>query len=367
MKHLCYCLTLSLSVILSSCRGRVEQAEFAAETSKRQNVDSSRVERLRCNAIYHWKTTFSPDSAELSFMEKHEVKRMYVRLFDVDLDTSPMDDFADPIPVGTTTFKGKAPEGMEVVPCVFITTRVLKFFGGPSLPMEGIPSLASKIYTRTKNMMDYNDLGQLSEIQLDCDWTESTRDIFYELCKKVKSLAVKDSVLTSATIRLHQLSSSPPPVDRGVLMVYNTGALRSSGTKDSILDYGDVKKYLGGKSLHYDIPLDFAFPVFGWGVLFRKGTFLCILHKTDFDNQEYYSSNNDGTYLVRQDHVLEGHSLYRGDRIRLEYPDAETIDRAAGLVASSVKDSLHGIILYHLDSHNLVKYTDDEIKRIYNH
>lgn len=363
MRHFRFLLPAFLLAVLASCQENRTPA--ASEPNAAPVLPET--ERLRCNAVYHWKTTFSLDSAELSFLEKNDVRRMYVRLFDVDLNTSPMDSYANPVPVGTTLFREREPQGVEVVPCVFITTKVLKFLSGPSLSHDEPSGLASRIYKRVKNMMDYNGLGPLTEIQLDCDWTESTRDIFYGLCKKVTALAHADSVETSATIRLHQLSSTPPPVDRGVLMVYNTGALRSSGTRNSILDYNDVKAYLGGKTIHYGIPLDFAFPTYGWGVLFRKGTFMCILHETDFGDANHYSANSDGTFTVRRDHVLEGHYLYEGDIIRLEYPDAEVVNKAADLTASSVLDSLHSVILYHLDSNNLAKYTDDDIAQIYSH
>ena len=38
------------------------------------------------NSIYHWKTVFSPDSAEMAFIEKHSIGRIYLRMFDVALE-----------------------------------------------------------------------------------------------------------------------------------------------------------------------------------------------------------------------------------------------------------------------------------------
>ena len=178
-------------------------------------------------------------------------------------------------------------------------------------------------------------------------------------------LAHADSVFVSSTIRLHQLKMDPPPVDQGVLMVYNTGALRETGTKNSILDYDDVKTYLSGKSIHYDLPLDFAFPTYGWGVMFRNGVYNGILHKTDFSDETRYKKGKEGTFVVKKDHVLEGRSLWKGDVIRMEYPTADEVKKVAELVVSSVQDSTHSVILYHLDANNLLKYTDDEISSIY--
>ena len=335
------------------------------EEPKRQALSVDKptlVPRVRGNAIYHWKTVFDLKKDETDFLETHSVRKMYVRFFDVDVETSPMNATYSAIPVGTTAFKSPKPSDIEIVPTVFITVKSLV-----STKEKGIEELASKIYTRVCNMADYNDLGPFREIQLDCDWTNSTQDLFYLLCEKMVHLAHADSVLVSSTIRLHQLRLDPPPVDQGVLMVYNTGALRETGTKNSILDYDDVKTYLSGRSIHYALPLDFAFPTYGWGVMFRNGAYNGILHKTDYSDETRYKKGKEGTYIVKKDHVLEGKTLWKGDVIRMEYPTAEDVKKVAELVVSSIQDTTHSVILYHLDSNNLLKFTDDEISNIYSY
>ncbi len=318
--------------------------------------------RVRSNAIYHWKTVFDLKEDETDFLTAHSVRKMYVRYFDVDVETSPMNATYSAIPIGTTVFKSSKPSSVEIIPTVFITVKALI-----STKEDGIIDLASKIYTRVLNMSDYNDMGQIREIQLDCDWTGSTQELFYALCRETARLAHADSILVSSTIRLHQLKMDPPPVDQGVLMIYNTGALRETRTKNSILDYDDVKTYLSGKINHYGLPLDLAFPTYGWGVMFRDGKYNGILHKTDFSDETRYMKGKEGTFIVKKDHVLEGRSLWEGDVIRLEYPTADEVIKVAELVVSSVKDSTHSVILYHLDSNNLNKYTDDEISSIYSY
>lgn len=318
------------------------------------------IPRVRGNAIYHWKTVFNLNEDEIAFLSSHSIRKMYVRFFDVDVETSPMNATYSAIPIGTTAFKSPSPSNIEIVPTVFITVKSLV-----ATKEEGIDDLASKIYTRVCNMADYNDLGPIREIQLDCDWTNSTQNLFYSLCEKMGNLAHADSILVSSTIRLHQLKKKSPPVDQGVLMVYNTGALRETGTKNSILDYDDVKTYLSGNSIHYDLPLDFAFPTYGWGVMFRDGAYNGILHKTDYSDETRYEKGKEGAFIVKKDHVLEGKALWKGDVIRMEYPTADEVKKVAELIISSVQDSTHSVILYHLDSNNLLKYTDDEISSIY--
>ena len=342
-------------VILSfgSCKDEPKLQEPPAD--KRTSIP-----RVRGNAIYHWKTVFDLKEDEITFLSSHSVRKIYVRFFDVDVETSPMNTTYSAIPIGTTAFKSPSPSNIEIVPTVFITVKSLV-----ATKEEGIDDLASKIYTRVCNMADYNDLGPIREIQLDCDWTNSTQNLFYSLCEKMGNLAHADSILVSSTIRLHQLKKKSPPVDQGVLMVYNTGALRETGTKNSILDYDDVKTYLSGNSIHYDLPLDFAFPTYGWGVMFRDGAYNGILHKTDYSDETRYEKGKEGAFIVKKDHVLEGKALWKGDVIRMEYPTADEVKKAAELVISSVQDSTHSVILYHLDSNNLLKYTDDEISSIY--
>ena len=348
--------TLTTSLMILSFWGCKEEPKLQEPPVENR----ASIPRVRGNAIYHWKTVFDLQEDEISFLTSHSVQKIYVRFFDVDVETSPMNSTHSAIPIGTTAFKSPKPSNIEIVPTVFITVKSLV-----STKKEGIDELATKIYTRVCNMVDYNDLGPIREIQLDCDWTNSTQNLFYSLCEKMVSLAHVDSILVSSTIRLHQLKKKSPPVDQGVLMVYNTGALREAGTKNSILDYDDVKTYLSGNSIQYGLPLDFAFPTYGWGVMFRDGAYNGILHKTDYSDETRYKKGKDGTFIVKKDHVLEGKALWKGDVIRMEYPTADEVKKVAELVISSVQDSTHSVILYHLDSNNLLKYSDDEISSIY--
>lgn len=39
------------------------------------------------NSVYYWKTVFHFDSADIAFIKKHDIERIYLRLFDVSEDT----------------------------------------------------------------------------------------------------------------------------------------------------------------------------------------------------------------------------------------------------------------------------------------
>ena len=347
---------LLVSFSLNSCKESFVKGQQPAGSV----VDSSYV-RADCNAVYYWKTRFLLNDDEESFLKKHAVGRMYVRLFDVDLQSDVLKGQDEIVPVGTLVFYEPVPDSVEIVPVVFITVRALEMMEAK----QGISSYADKLVTRILNMADFNDLGQVHEIQLDCDWTESTQEAFNRLFREVKALLAGRHILLSSTIRLHQLRQNPPPVDRGVLMLYNTGPVQLASTENSILNERDVKPYLAGKPVHFDLPLDFAYPTYGWGVWFRDGKFSGLLHHTDYSDATRYVPEADGMLRVRAEHVLEGHLLKVGDRIRKESSPYETVAAVKKLVQDAFLDPHHSNILYHLDAQNLFNYSPDEIDSLF--
>ena len=99
-----------------------------------------------------------------------------------------------------------------------------------------------------RKQLDYHNLPKDERIdryigvsQLVCDaWEEVTgikaKNVYEPIVlNKVKKLLSKEKVSLSVTVRLHQLRTTPPPADRGVLMVYNTGSIMNPHTENSIL------------------------------------------------------------------------------------------------------------------------------------
>jgi hypothetical protein len=189
-------------------------------------------------------------------------------------------------------------------------------------------------------MASYNNCGEIREIQLDCDWTESTKESYQKLCQLVKTELATRNIQLSLTIRLHQMQETPPPADRGVLMLYNTGALKNPNTNNSILDIEDIKPYL--RKTTYPIPLDYAYPVFSWGVKFNRNKFVSIVSSEES--------------LVTDD-----------EHIRYERVTATEILEVKELVELRFGKPARANILYHLDTKQLKNYTDDVISQIFNH
>ena len=209
------------------------------------------------NAVYYWRTDLRLDSTERAFLATYNIKKVYCRYFDVVIN----DTATGPMPNATIHFNDTLPDGIELIPTVYITENCMH------QPHKG---LAQKLVQRIKQMNETNNIKNVHEIQIDCDYTERSRQTYYEFLKEVRAAWLEpnnpDNTSThilSTTIRLHQLAMEAPPADYGVLMLYNTGDPRKWTERNPILDIRDVSPYL--KRLDdYPLPLAAAYPVYSW-------------------------------------------------------------------------------------------------------
>ena len=314
-------------------------------------------------AVYHWKTTFDLDSADHQFLLTHGIRRIYLRMFDAD-------DVADEaIPIATTEihsfyfpwkddYEQLNSDSVYFVPTIYITLDALKLAKGREA------DLAEKIVERVKNMCSYHDddLTHIEALQLDCDWTSSTRESFFALCSATsKAIASKGLPWQlSSTIRLHQLRQSPPPVDYGVLMVYNTGSFSDPDASNSIINLADVEPYL--KFLPaYPLHLDVAYPTYSWQLLFRNRQFIGLLEGVDTNDRERFAPAGANSFRALSDVPFRNIIIRRGDIIRCESSRFSEIAPIKALIEKRLARRPHSNILYHLDSKNLSTFTPNEI------
>ena len=278
----------------------------------------SRIPLETGNAVYYWRTDLRLDSTERAFLSQYHINKVYCRYFDVV-----MSDSGEPKPNATISFSDTLPDSIEVIPTVYITEDCMH---------ADHPGLAEKIVARILQMNETNDIPNVREIQIDCDYTSKSRKRYYAFLEEVGRLwksslsgQSRDSRGTrlSTTIRLHQLSMPAPPVDYGALMVYNTGDPRKSEERNPILDYRDVGPYL--KHLDsYPLPLATAYPVFRW---------LRVV------------------YGVRYEYTVE----------------AEEILKVKHAMEEERSDLSRSIITYHLDKDNIDRYKPETYEEIYHH
>lgn len=260
------------------------------------------------NAVYYWRTDLRLDSTERAFLKQYYINKVYCRYFDVVMDTV---DSQGPKPNATITFSDTLPDGIEIIPTVYITENCMH------QPHQG---LAEKLVKRIRQMNETNDIKAVREIQIDCDYTSKSLKTYYQFLKEVKEAWGQH---LSTTIRLHQLSMPAPPVDDGVLMLYNTGDPRKWTERNPILDIRDVSPFL--KRLDdYPLPLAAAYPVFSW---------LRIING------------------IHVEHTVE----------------AAEILKVKKAVEQKRKGLKRSIITYHLDKENIDRYKPETYEEIYHH
>ena len=263
----------------------------------------------RCNSVYYWRTDLRLDSAEKAFLNQYNIKKVYCRYFDVVMN----DGASEPSPNATITFSDTLPEGIEIIPTIYITEDCMH---------KPYKDLAKKIVDRILQMNETNDIKNVREIQIDCDYTSKSRTTYYTFLEEIRH-NLSTTYHLSTTIRLHQLSMPAPPVDYGVLMVYNTGDPRKWEERNPILDYRDVYPYLSRLD-KYPLPLATAYPVYQW--------------IRNIQN-------------VRVEHTVE----------------AEEILKVKHALEKERPGLSRSIITYHLETDNINRYKPETYEEIYRH
>ena len=314
-------------------------------------------EKERCQpeiAWYHWKSSLDTAAMAQAFQVLSNTGKVYLRVFDVDLE----EGSGRRVPVGL--FEG-FPEGAvpeNFIPVVFITNRSLQDFAeGKTVELaENISRLVS------------NYLPSPAELQLDCDWTESTRAAFFRLVEAVKNKLPNTAV--SVTIRLHQFKypeqSGVPPADQGMLMVYNMGEVDSWETENSIIQPSIAAQYLEGVR-GYPLPLDVALPLFQWACVYRDGRLVQLFHNltaTELSDTTRFEPIATGRFLTKKNTFLNGFFLNKGDRIRLEEVAAEDLKAVAEMLRPIVDCCQSTLAFYHLDSTILEKYSPEQLQEV---
>src|SRR3712207_3752238 len=152
-------------------------------------VACTRREPAMVRSAYYWSPVYNLPPATIS---TRHVARLYMRYFD---GVRTPDGSA--MPNATIRFARQVPKGIEVVPVVFIVNDVMH---------GNTAQLATRILKRIGQMNKANGMPAPREIQIDCDWTRSTRPAFYAFMAQLRQLARQQGIGLSANIRLHQLS-----------------------------------------------------------------------------------------------------------------------------------------------------------------
>jgi len=308
--------------------------------------------QLACNfssqpavSFYYWRTTFQLSELEKEVLSANKVSKLYIRYFDIILNPKTK----KPVPESPINFIDKL-DKFKVVSVVYITNAV---FLNKSTSLKAL----------AKNTIDYiNQVNRKhgiksDEIQIDCDWTLSSRDRYLRFIKLIKGETGK---VISATIRLHQIKyakqTKVPDVDYGVLMFYNMGKI-SSDSKNSIYDRTLSRKYL--KQLkNYPLSLKIALPIFSWGIQIRSKRVLEVINHLNvqsFEKDTNFVFEKNLVY-VKSANLKFGKYFKTGDYIKIEQVSGQDLMAMIDDLSSKMKGKPEELIFFDIDSRAISRY-----------
>jgi hypothetical protein len=328
---------------------------MVASCGGRSTADQPPVRR----AFYFWRTTFALTPAEQQAVTALGVDRIYLRVF--DLAWNEADKAVAPLGPVSLGAGAKIPPGVEVVPVVYVKTEVFEHVAKAQLAM-----LARKVWADVQGRAAAFGFVP-RELQLDCDWTDSTRAGFFGL---VAELKVAAAVSLSSTIRLHQVKyrerTGVPPVERGTLMFYNMGKFSADPDARMIFDAASAAKYLGRVD-EYPLPLDIALPIWSWTVHVRDDLVVGLMQSTDpaeLPGLDFLAAEGPDRYVATRSAFLHGTLLREGDVLKIEVTGpAETL-AAARMIAPHLS-SARTVTLFDLSERNLTRHGTDQLDKVF--
>lgn len=251
-------------------------------------------------AFYHWETYLDPPAEPI---RSWKAERLYVKVFDVSWTEGRAEPSAELVTGGAVA--------VELVPVVFITNEVFE---------HDPRNLAENILTLLSNLFPH----PYTEVQIDCDWTAGTRETYFAFLRELSQLT---EATLSCTVRLHQYRDRTrqgiPPVDRAVLMAYNTGDLSQWETENSIVDRQTINGYVRNQP-PYPVPLDLAVATYDWAAVYRRGKLVYLINEPalpPLEDSTYFARLTPLRYRVDSATYYENIYLYKDDLLRREVAD----------------------------------------------
>lgn len=305
-------------------------------------------------AFYYWKTNLKFSEKEKEVLKDNNVKKLYVRYFDIGLHP----ESNIPFPISPVHFKDNI-QNFEIVPVIFIQNKVM-LQTNPDLE-----DLAQKTFHLISEINAKNQI-ESSEIQIDCDWTLKSKDNYLRFIALFKKLSQKK---LSATIRLHQVKyfkkTKIPNVDSGVLMFYNMGSI-APDSLNSIYSRKISERYL--KSLKkYPLHLDFALPIYSWAIHIRNQKVLGLRSKLNFSElkkDKNFEQISPIFFRVKQSNYKNGVYYEENDLLKTEIISAQDLKEMAEDLSENSAKAPKEIIFYDLDEFNLNNYEKNIFEQV---
>lgn len=303
--------------------------------------------------FYYWKRNVNFGETEKQYFEQLNCRKLYIRFFDIDIDK-----YEDAEPKAKISLFNPAELNAEYVPVVFITNRTFK-----GMDNNRLKRLVQSTNELIERIARKNNITDINEIQIDCDWTASTKDQYFNFLKTLKKQSGKN---ITSTLRLHQVKDiqimGVPPADKVYLMCYATASPKSTDTENSILDIGLLKAYTK-KLDDYPLPVDIALPLYSWGVVTNHRKDIKLINNIDINGMVpgYFKQTGSNTYEAIDDFFLQGIYINKGFTLRIESISPSLLKEARVYIDSKIKKD-YAIVYYHLDKPFLERFTIDELK-----
>ncbi len=284
-------------------------------------------------AFYHWKSSYE--------VAKGNVQPRYVKVLDITFHNS--------LEIRKTTFKQEP--STQIVPVIYLDNSVWKKMKALTMVQKVLSSLKAMPMLKAYN-----------EIQVDCDWTDSSQDSYFEFLKELKKQSSKK---ISVTIRLHQVKyyhkTGVPPVDYGVLMYYNMSDFKSLETKNYILDLDVAKRYHYNFE-SYPLPLNLALPLYAQATIIRFGEVVGIMEGLrEKELNANFKKIAEHFFEVTKTHYLNNRLLYEGDQLRIDEVSLALLEESLGILRKVMKQPQE-IIFYRWG--NLSFYGEENLRRV---
>ncbi len=245
-------------------------------------------------AFYIWESSKEElTKKEYKALKDFKISKVYIKLFEVEGN----------IPSAKTEFNFKnKTKNIEFIPTIYIRNEVFKHSDKETLKelAENIDFLIKKKYHE-----QIADSADIKEVQIDCDWTESTQGNYFEFLKYLKQ---KASYQISATLRLYAYKFPNKmgvlPVDRAMLMCYNLLNVHENRRKNSILDLEELEKYLRGAK-KYPVQLDLALPIYQAMHIYHNNVYMKSLHQQECDILNKLTKHSKLWYSVKEDFIKD--------------------------------------------------------------
>ena len=297
-------------------------------------------------SFYHWKSNAEFNKSYQKALNITQTNKIYLHYFDIETVHEPSWSNDGVFPTYVLKSVTQDYQKFEIVPVVYITNRVFK-----TKDLD-ITDLSNRIKKLINQISETQFNKEIKQIQIDCDWTESTRGAYFELLKQLQNYFEID-----VTIRLHQIKykkkTGIPPVKKGTLMLYNVGDLKNK-QQNSTLESSIVKQYINSET-NYPLSLNIGLPLFSQTVITNNDSEIKIIKNTErnaLENDDHFKIVDNLNLMVVKDTLYKGFFLSKGFNLKFEEINETVITESFRIIKNS-NLKINEVIFYHLDEKSL--------------